>query len=292
MYVQILTKLFRVVFSFFFFKLKDDLLDYIPAPEEESDDEDEEDDYDETEDAGSSTSTPSLLEGLNVTGTAKSSGGSSGGGGVVNLMEEIFGGAGPTSPSPTTTTTAPSGLNVLGDIFGSTGAPPASLGTTLMTDSPSGTLAPTTTSLAPTPSLLGSVLSPTNVTGQSTATQSHYPQLTAFRRNGLSITFDFTKENPANPLQTTIKATFLNETPTVMDGFTFFVAVPQYLQLKVDPPSGTALAPNKTGNVTQQFVITAASPTQQLAVRLRVQYSIGNTKVEDQATVTSFPPGL
>lgn len=248
--------------------------------------------------------------------SSASSGGSnnSTGASTSSLLGEIFSGASPALPTLTSLTASPStpsSSSLLAGLGGGARAPPSvgpgsggiigggglltglnlspSLGSPassspLVSSPPSsfgsGGLLPTL--LTTTPSIL-----PTNGTNNLVSQTPKYPTVTAFRRNGLVITFDFAKANEV----VTVTSKFINETPTAMNDFGFFVAVPPYLELVLHPPSSKIVPANKADTVTQKFTL-VRKENQQLAVRIQVRYNIGGNTVTDQDTIVNFPPGL
>lgn len=69
-------------------------------------------------------------------------------------------------------------------------------------------------------------------------------------------------------------------------------AVPKFMQLKLDPASGSALPPNGAGSVTQALHITNSMHGQKpLVMRLRLAYTLGDQQVTEQAEVSGFPAG-
>jgi len=71
--------------------------------------------------------------------------------------------------------------------------------------------------------------------------------------DGLIVTFDITKPQPANPQNTLITATFTNKSSVSLTDFDMKVAVPKYLKMMLTPATGTLIPPNRSVKVTQQI---------------------------------------
>jgi hypothetical protein len=152
----------------------------------------------------------------------------------------------------------------------------------------------------------------------------------AFSKNGLSITFAFTKPSPTT---TVIMATASNSTGTPISNFVLQAAVPkvrmrhflslardanlgdpQYISLAVDSPSGSVLQPNGANQITQQLklenslqgqvrypfypsflpLLTSLLPSLQkgIMLRLKVDYTQNGANVTESTSLTTFPAGL
>ncbi|KAL6057010.1 AP-1 complex subunit gamma [Balamuthia mandrillaris] len=141
---------------------------------------------------------------------------------------------------------------------------------------------------AASPSLLDS-LSPPGSSG------SAYPPLTAFQKNGLNIVFTFAKPGGPSDSKTHITMTATNSTNTPFHNFVFQVAVPKYLQLQLNPPSGSILPPNCASSITQLVELDNTQHGQKpLMLKIRVEYLPAGAAepVIELATVSSFPPTL
>ncbi|GBG64377.1 hypothetical protein CBR_g41578 [Chara braunii] len=83
-----------------------------------------------------------------------------------------------------------------------------------------------------------------------------YPSIVALETSGgLKVVFDFIKP-PGNPQTTIIWMTTTNSSNNPFTEFVFQVAVPKFMQLQLDPPSGSSLPPNNGGNITQKVTVT------------------------------------
>ncbi|KAL2641623.1 hypothetical protein R1flu_009210 [Riccia fluitans] len=124
------------------------------------------------------------------------------------------------------------------------------------------------------------------------ATTSAYPTVTALETSGLKVLFDFVKP-PGNPQSTVIKASYINLSPSPYTDFIFQAAVPKFLQLQLEPASGSVLPASGGGVITQTINVTNTMHGQKsLLMKLRIIYKVdGQDKVE-QGQVNNFPQGL
>eukprot|EP01087_Luapelamoeba_hula_P000833 TRINITY_DN10611_c0_g1_i3.p1 TRINITY_DN10611_c0_g1~~TRINITY_DN10611_c0_g1_i3.p1 ORF type:complete len:644 (+),score=59.69 TRINITY_DN10611_c0_g1_i3:111-2042(+) len=210
--------------------------------------------------------TPPASPAVNRPASPVKSGGQHGG---ASLIEQLFGSD---EPSVSTPATPPPGFGShLGSVSG---------GQSLLEE----ILAPSS------PSHSTPVVSPVELLNPAQPAQPTFPTVTVFQKNGLTITFRFDKPAPSS---TVIHVTATNATPTAMSRFSFLTAVPRYLALTVGSPSGTVVAPNNTGKITQDVRVENSLQGQKpLVLKIRVQYNIGGSDVTDESTVTNFPPGL
>jgi len=118
------------------------------------------------------------------------------------------------------------------------------------------------------------------------------PPVTVFDKDGVLIVMSFSKPNPAQPEITDALATMTNTGGSPIGNLSMQVAVPKFMQLRLDPASGSALQPGGTA-VTQSVHLTNSMHGQKpMALRLRVSYVVaGQTHVE-MAEVGNLPPGL
>ena len=122
--------------------------------------------------------------------------------------------------------------------------------------------------------------------------------VTAFQKDGLTVTFACTKPDPVNnPAATTVTASYVNAGPAPVTGFTLQAAVPKTMTLALQPASGADVPPNG-GAVTQVLnVVNSQQGVKPIAMRLRMTWTDGagvapgTGPVTEQATV-NFPPGL
>lgn len=116
--------------------------------------------------------------------------------------------------------------------------------------------------------------------------------ITAFESNSLKTVFSFTKL-PGRPQVTQIKATFTNKSLNSYTDFIFQAAVPKFIQLHLDPASGSTLPPSGKGFITQSLSVTNSQHGQKpLAMRIRIAYKVNNRDVLEQGQINSFPAGI
>merc|ERR1719331_1325141 len=113
----------------------------------------------------------------------------------------------------------------------------------------------------------------------------------AWNKNGLLIEFVCSKD-PGNPSITNVDASFSNQTGAQFDGLNFQVAVPKYMQLKMNTPSSTSVPPNNAGKATQQFKVANSMHGQKpLALRVKIEYTTMGQAISEMGQVENFPPG-
>lgn len=113
--------------------------------------------------------------------------------------------------------------------------------------------------------------------------------MVVFDGDGLRVTFDVT---PAGPGSTSIQAVAVNSGLDDLTDFNLQAAVPKYLQLKLEPASGSTL-PGLGGCVRQSLsVVNSMAGSKGLVMRLRINYSKGGQPVLQQLEVANFPAGL
>lgn len=78
------------------------------------------------------------------------------------------------------------------------------------------------------------------------------------------MTFEFTKTS-GTPEVTDIHAKYENTSLTPIENFVVQAAVPKFMQLKLEPASGTALPPNQQDTVSQQIHITNSQYSQEVS---------------------------
>jgi AP-1 complex subunit gamma-1 len=203
--------------------------------------------------------------------------GTNGGGDSFDIMKQLFGDL----PAPTTAAAT-------GSLAATTGTRPAAAAGPSLLD---------ILTEAPPPSLGGSLLdvlnSPSPLPAGPALSLGSYPSLTALAKNGLSIVFTFSKPGGQSSDTVILTSTTTNSTPTPIVDFELQAAVPKYITLTLGSPSGTSVPPHGSGAITQQITLQNSLHGQKpLMLKIRVEYSIGGTKVVDTATVSTFPPGL
>ena len=112
----------------------------------------------------------------------------------------------------------------------------------------------------------------------------------ALNANGVSVTFSCVKPNSSDPSATTITATYANDTPQTLTGFTCRAAVPKTMSLALEPASASDISPNS--KATQILnVVNAMYSAKPLAMRLQMTWKEGAHERTETATV-SFPQGF
>ncbi|XP_057750099.1 AP-1 complex subunit gamma-2-like [Arachis stenosperma] len=119
-----------------------------------------------------------------------------------------------------------------------------------------------------------------------------YPSITAFESSSLQLTFNFSKQ-PGNSQTTNIQATFINLSSDEYTDFIFQAAVPKFLQLQLDPASGSTLPANGNGSITQNFRVTnSQNGKKTLVMRIRITYKINGKEKLEEGQISNFPRDL
>jgi AP-1 complex subunit gamma-1 len=107
--------------------------------------------------------------------------------------------------------------------------------------------------------------------------------INVFNKNGVSITF-MPEKTSATSNSCVLRATFANASPNEVTNFEMKVAVPKFITLKLDPPSGNVLHANNGNQVTQVVTLTNSMHGQKpVMVKLKIDYNQGGQPVSDQA---------
>mmetsp|Transcript_3329 Transcript_3329/g.5900 ORF Transcript_3329/g.5900 Transcript_3329/m.5900 type:complete len:272 (-) Transcript_3329:347-1162(-) len=172
-----------------------------------------------------------------------------------------------------------SSLSLLPNVFPTTAvATLASQGMPTMTASP--------VAVSPSPSL------PTAPMMPSAAIPTNFPPIIAYEKGGLRVKFEFTKQ-PGNPSLTAINIVHENTSPIPMNNFLFQAAVPKYIKLQMQPPSGSVLPPNCSGVVTQQLRLqNTLHGEKTLLMKVKIDYEYNGVPVSEQADIANFPSSL
>eukprot|EP00198_Chlamydomonas_reinhardtii_P006516 XP_001695852.1 gamma-adaptin [Chlamydomonas reinhardtii] len=118
------------------------------------------------------------------------------------------------------------------------------------------------------------------------------PTIVAWQGHGLSVSFTLTKPQPGNPAVTDIAATTTNNDALEVTDFTLQAAVPKFMQIRLEPASGSVLAA-RGGVVSQRIAINNTQHgVKSLVMRLRITFTINGQTHEEMGEVTNFPPGL
>ncbi|XP_022151160.1 AP-1 complex subunit gamma-2-like isoform X2 [Momordica charantia] len=142
---------------------------------------------------------------------------------------------------------------------------------------------------APTIDLL-SALSPNAASADENG--SVYPSIVAYESGSLRIAFDFSKA-AGSPQTTFIHATFTNLSHNTYTNFIFQAAVPKFLQLHLDPASGSTLPGGGNGSITQKLRVTNSQyGKKHLVMRLRIAYKVDDKDILEEGQVNNFPRNL
>lgn len=107
-------------------------------------------------------------------------------------------------------------------------------------------------------------------------------------QDGLRITFDVSP-TPGVPGGATISARTANNGLDDLTDFNLQAAVPKYLQLRLEPASGSTVG--ALGGVVTQLLhaVNSMAGQKQLVMRLRVNYVKAGQPVQHQLEVNNFP---
>jgi len=190
----------------------------------------------------------------------------------INLMEELFG---PSTVTPVTSAPVKAVDPIL-ELLGGPITPtptPSPFMTPFPTPLPTGNLLPFASPVMP--------LAASPVNGP-------LPPFTAFEKNGLKVVFEPVK-NAQFPNITVVNATFTNSGPAPLVNFDFKAAVPKYLKMQVNPPSGNLISPNNEGRVTQSLKLMNSEHGQKpLLLKIKIDYLVNGVPASEVADV-NFP---
>jgi AP-1 complex subunit gamma-1 len=211
-------------------------------------------------------------------------------------LDDIFGGGGgsssgpsaPVSAAPASTPAPAAAVDLLADLFstGPSSAPPAPPA------APFGIPA-TNSSSSSANDLLGLMDfgAPAAAAPKPAAPQN--PKIRAYEKNGLSVDLEISKPNKDDPSVTFIAATVRNATAIPLTNFLFLAAFPKYIKLKMEPASSDVVPPHNGGVVTQLVKIQNAMHGEKpVLMRIKLDFMVNGSKVEDMAAVSSFPPNI
>lgn len=119
-----------------------------------------------------------------------------------------------------------------------------------------------------------------------------YPPVSAFQKDGISVVFQFSKPDSSQPTLTDAVATISSVGAATVENFSLQVAVPKFLQLKLDPASGTTLQPGGAPITQAVHLINSMHGQKPIALRLRIGYVIGGQNHVEMAEVAGLPEGL
>ncbi|KAG7384216.1 AP-1 complex subunit gamma-1 [Phytophthora pseudosyringae] len=207
-------------------------------------------------------------------------------------LDDIFGGGASTSSASTSFSasssapTAPPAVDLLADIFASGPAAPAPVPAAASFGSSNGGAATSGGN-----DLLG--LMDFGTPSTAPVPPAANPPVRAYEKNGLTVDLEITKPNPDDKSVTYITATTRNSTAMPIEKFVFLAAFPKYIKLKMEPPSGDAVPPNNGGAVTQVVKIqNSLQGEKAVLMRVKLEFFVNGSKVEDMATVNNFPSNI
>lgn len=118
------------------------------------------------------------------------------------------------------------------------------------------------------------------------------PDMVAFEKGGVRVMFSFVKR-PDTPNMTLINVSTSNATAITLNNYLFQAAVPKFMQIQLNPPSGNVVPPHNSGAVTQQMMINNSLYGQRPPVmKIKVDFTAKGQAVSDEATLTTFPSGV
>ena len=124
---------------------------------------------------------------------------------------------------------------------------------------------------------------PSSSASLSPSAQTSWPTLGVVRNasDGIAVTFDISKPQPASPQFTLVNVTFSNSGAQPITDVELKLSLPKYLKMQLLPISSTSLAPFG-GSATQQIKLANTAQGQKgLLMRLRLEYKInGEAKAE------------
>lgn len=261
------------------------------------------------------------LSGTGLSPVRPSAGGGPSGGGGGDLLldlDDIFGaGTAPAAP-PNTMGASPrpppsaagmgGGGDLLADIFSSSTTTPATPSVNALADMFGGpAMAMQQPPITPTPfppqqqpsfdqTMLGlSGSGPFSTSGPLPvvpASSGGGSSITAFEKDGLLLTMDLAKPNPADPQASQLTCRFLYSGSAPLTGLVFQCAVPKYVRLEMSPASGTTVPANRQGSLEQVVRVTNSMLGQKpLQIKIKIQYSLNGQTVTEMGQVSNFPPG-
>ncbi|KAG6972986.1 hypothetical protein JG688_00003729 [Phytophthora aleatoria] len=206
-------------------------------------------------------------------------------------LDDIFGGGASTSSAGTSMSAsssapaAPPAVDLLADIFSSGQAAPAPAPPAAASfgSSNGGSAAPGASDL------LGLM----DFGAPASASPAANPPVRAYEKNGLTVDLEITKPNPDDKSVTYITATTRNSTAMPIEKFVFLAAFPKYIKLKMEPPTGDSVPANNSGAVTQVVKIQNSMQGEKpVLVRIKLDFFVNGSKVEEMVTVNNFPSNI
>jgi len=127
--------------------------------------------------------------------------------------------------------------------------------------------------------------------GQSSVSAPEIPQTVPYEKNGLKVTFNFSKDK-SDESTTSITATYHNTTSIPFTDFIMEVAVPKYIQLQIFSPTSGQIGPF-TSSVTQVLRITNSMfGTKPVLMKLKIIYNCDGNPVQEFVNVANFPSNV
>ncbi|QDZ19124.1 gamma subunit of adaptor protein complex AP-1 [Chloropicon primus] len=119
-----------------------------------------------------------------------------------------------------------------------------------------------------------------------------FPSITPYQKDGIAVEFSFEKD-PNQTSSTVIQGKYSNAGPAPVSNFVVQCAVPKYLQLRMEPASGNALAPQNATPVSQRITVNNTLHGQKpLMMRLKLDFSLNGVQKSEMVEVRDFPSGL
>ncbi|KAH0629483.1 hypothetical protein JD844_011573 [Phrynosoma platyrhinos] len=118
--------------------------------------------------------------------------------------------------------------------------------------------------------------------------------VTAYDKDGLRILLHFAKEcPPGRPDVLVVVVSMLNTAPLPINNIVLQAAVPKSMKVKLQPPSGTALAPfnpiQPPAAITQVMLL--ANPRKEkVRLRYRLTFTLGDQHSTEAGEIDQFPP--
>ena len=188
------------------------------------------------------------------------------------MLADLLGGA--VEPSVAASSPA-AAADPLGDLLGGGGGSPAA--------------AP---ALDPLEALMGAAAPPMTGAQPVGGTAPQFPGICAFSKHGVQVNFSFSKP-PGQPTVTDISASCTCSSPSGASGFSMQAAVPKFIQLNMAPVASNILPPNGSGQLTQNIRVTNGMHGQKpIALRLKIDFTIGMQAFSEVVEVSNFPPGV
>jgi len=232
----------------------------------------------------------------------------------LDLLQEIFGSTSIANSSTTATTSTTS--TIFPSAISSSSSIPISIttgNTNLLASSLSSPLSSISTSKNTSPALLDllegitttttttsssslsmmSAMSNSNIGSNSISPMisseiKTFPAYNAYQKNGLTVQFELVKQ--ASFLL--VNVTFTNSNASPLNNFEFKAAVPKYVKLQVNPPTGSVVPPLNSGKVLQQLKLINTLPNEKpLLLKIKLDYQLDGATISEMADV-SFPEGV